>query len=313
MNNSSYYMRSAKVIVLTSGARVILVGEHGTELKLATPHVQHWSLLMQRLANPVPGTAASGLWRHTEEKDELWQWLISEGYVLEAADEATLLSIQNQVFSENQGFDFVPAPPQCKHLIVACSGSIVAGLVAPTILSFLYSGFQSQLDVILTQAAQKFVTRDLFEGYGIRTWGDAFERRDALHVPHVQLGRSADCIVVMPATANALHRVADAACTDLLSLTIAVTTAPVVFAPAMNEAMWNHPGVQRNLQRIRDDGMYILEPTLIFGAADVASQGSAMFGGHGILWGGPRSLKSALIAVLRDKREAGNDTHDKND
>jgi hypothetical protein len=298
MNDRRHYMRNAKRVVLTSGARVILVGEDDAVLRLATPHVQKWSLLMQRLSQPLPGAAVRELWTQMEGDDALWRRLVGEGYVLEAEDGATLLSARNRVFFENQGFDFVPQPPQCKHLIVACSGSVVAGLVAPAILSLLYSGFQSRLDVFLTPSGQKFVTRDLFESYGIRTWVDAFERKDGIYVPHVQLGRSADCILVLPATANALHRVADAACTDLLSMTVAATAAPVVFAPAMNEAMWNQPGVQRNLQRLRDDGRYILEPTLIFGAADVAAQGAAMFGGHGILWGGPRSLKRALAAVL---------------
>ena len=177
----------------------------------------------------------------------------------------------------------------------------MSGLMAPTILSLLYSRFQRQLDVILTQAAQRFVTRDLLEGYGIRTWGDAFERRDTFHVPHVQLARAADCILVMPASANSLHRLVDGACTDLLSMTVAATSAPIVLAPVMNGAMWNNLAVQRNVQRLRDDGMYVIEPTLIFGAADVASQGKAMYGGHGTLWAGPVSLIRALTAVLTSK------------
>jgi phosphopantothenoylcysteine synthetase/decarboxylase len=171
--------------------------------------------------------------------------------------------------------------------------------MAPTLLSLCYSRFQNHLDVVLTEAAQKFVTRDLLESYGIRTWVDAFERRNDIYVPHVHLARSADCVLVMPASANSLHRFADGACTDLLSLLVAATHAPVVLAPAMNDAMWNNGAIQRNLQLLRADGMYVIEPTIIFGAADFASHGGPMYGGHGTLWSGPHSLMQALAQVMR--------------
>lgn len=297
MNDDSFYMRNPKMIVLSSSQHVVFVGEDGSLARLDTDRPRDWSQLMQELANPLSGSAVRELSTPVTPVDAVWQRLIGEGHVLEAQDEVTLVSVRDRMFVENQSFDLIPGPPRFEHLVIACTGSVVAGLIAPTVLSLLYSGFQSQLDVILTESALKFVTRDLFESYGVRTWVDAFERQDDIYVPHVQLGRTADCILVMPATANSLHRIADATCTDLLSMTIAASDAPVVIAPAMNETMWNHPGVQRNLQQLRDDGMTILEPTLIFGAADVASQRSAMFGGHGTLWGGPRSLKHALRAV----------------
>jgi phosphopantothenoylcysteine synthetase/decarboxylase len=90
-------------------------------------------------------------------------------------------------------------------------------------------------------------------------------------------------------------------------MTIAATSAPVIVAPVMNCNMWNDRAVQRNVQRLRDDGKYIIEPTLIFGAADLATQGEAMYGGHGTLWAGPGSLMRTVSAVLhircKDKSE----------
>ena len=83
----------------------------------------------------------------------------------------------------------------------------------------------------------------------------------------------------------------------------------MVLVPAMNDAMWNNPAVQRNVQKIREDGMHIVEPTLIFGAADVASKGAPMFGGHGVLWGGPRSLRHVLSAVLATEPDAPGKTN----
>jgi len=75
---------------------------------------------------------------------------------------------------------------------------------------------------------------------------------------------------------------------------VAATTAPVVLIPAMNDAMWNHRAVQRNVKQLKDDGMYVVEPTLIFGAADVPAGAEPMFGGHGTLWAGPRGLMRAV-------------------
>ena len=298
-------MRNPRSVVVTGAERIITVGDQGRAIAHATRDARQWSLLMQRLSEPVLGQSIVDLIASISDlDDDLWQDLLAAGHVLQAAQPETLLSGRDRVFRENPGFRFAPGEPRCEHLIVACTGSVVAGLMAPTLLSLAYSRFQKTLDVMLTTAAQKFVTRELLEAYGIRSWCDAFETREGFHVPHVQLGRSASCILVMPATANALHRIATGACSDLLSLTIAAGNAPVVLAPAMNETMWNHRAVQRNVHQLREDGMYVIEPTLIFGAADVASQGAPMFGGHGTLWGGPGSLMDTLAAVMRDAGRA---------
>jgi len=299
LKEHTYYMRSAKLVVVTSGSNVILVNERGVVIEHPTPHASQWSVLMQRLSDPLSGTAVRDLAASLPDlNDQLWRRLLDGGHVLEAQEKETLLGFRDCVLSDNQGYHLVPSEPVCENLILACTGSIVSGLMAPTILSLCYSGFQRELDVILTESARKFVTPDLLESYGIRTWTNAFERREKINVPHVQLARSADCVLVMPATANSLHRMAEAACTDLLSMIVAATTAPVVLAPAMNDAMWNNRGIQRNVRRLRRDGMYVIEPTLIFGAADFTTRGGVMYGGHGTLWAGPGSLMRALSAVL---------------
>ena len=259
-----------------------------------------WSQLMQELSGPLSGAGIKALTSSILDLDSrLWSRLLTDGHIFEAENEEILRTLREKAFTDNQGFHLAPAEPTCEHLIVACTGSIVAGLMAPTILSLCYSQFQRKLDVILTESAQKFVTRELFEFYGIRTWVDAFERRTEAHVPHVQLGRSADCILVMPASANSLHRLAEATCTDLLSMTVAASNAAVVVAPVMNGTMWNHRAVQRNVEQLREDGMYVIEPTVIFGAADLINRGAPMYGGHGTLWAGPCSLMHVLSAILK--------------
>jgi len=298
LGDDHFYLRHPKLIVVTSGTSVILVQGNGAVRSIATDRAGEWSSLMQALSRPVPAADAMRLCSAAGIGEALWDQLVQDGYIESAKDPRVLSEARARAFTDNQGFDFVPAPAKCKHLVVACTGSVVAGLVAPAILSLWYSGFQSEMDIILTAAAQKFVTRDLFESYGIRTWVDPFERSDSVYVPHVHLGRSADCVLVLPASANSLFRIANAACTDLLSMLVAVTRAPVIVVPAMNDAMWNHVGVQRNLDQLRQDGVWVMEPTLIFGAADVASQGDPMFGGHAPLWSGPGPLKHALAAVI---------------
>lgn len=308
MDEQSYYIRNTDVVAVTSGGLLLLVGGDGSVLTRQTNDAAGWSRLLQLLANPVHGEAVRAAAASLPELDDtLWDQLVSGGFLLASRDGAALAAGRDRVFSHNSGFYLVRGTPVCDHLIFACTGSIVAGLMAPTVLSLCYANFQAKLDLILTEAAQKFVTRDLFEFYGIRTWGDAFERQNEIYVPHVQLGRSADCILVMPASADALHRLAIGACTDLLSMTVTATEAPVVLVPVMNQTMWNNAAVQRNVQVLRDDGMYMIEPTIIFGAADLAQRGEPMYGGHGTLWSGPSALMNALSAILRSRKSPAAD------
>jgi len=302
MKGRSYYMRCPELVIVTSRDNIFFVGSDGTSINHESRNGAEWSRLMQLLANPTIGTAVQSVTGAFSEPDiDLLGRLVAAGLRMEAGDLDSLAAVRDRVFFDNRSFHLVPAEPVCRHLVVGCTGSVVAGLIPPTLLSLCYSRFQHRLDVILTEAAQKFVTRDLFESYGICTWVHGFERRDDIYVPHVHLGRSADCVLVMPASANSLHRIADGACTDLLSTLVAATQAPVVLAPVMNDAMWNSQAIQRNVQRLRKDGMYIVEPTIIFGAADLAKQGQPMYGGHGTLWSGPCSLMQALKQILRSR------------
>lgn len=299
MKNNRYYMRSSEVVVVTTGNGLLLMGPGDMFLEQATADAERWSGLMQTLASPATTRAVESAAASLAEEDrEFLNRLIAEGFILEATRAAQLRSVRDRVFSENRGYHMVPQEPVCRHLIIGCTGSIVAGLMAPVLLSFFGSNFQDRLDVVLTAAARKFLTRDLVESYGIRTWMDGFERQDDIYVSHVHLGRSADCILVIPASANSLNRIAHGACTDLLSALITVTSAPVVVAPAMNEAMWNNRAIQRNLRLLRGDGVYVIEPTIIFGAADMAHHQTPMYGGHGTIWTGPHALMQTLSRIL---------------
>lgn len=107
------------------------------------------------------------------------------------------------------------------------------------------------VDVVLTQAAQKFVTPLSFEGVTGRTpLSDLFSAEGA--ALHVALGQGADCVCVAPATADFIARSSQGRADDLLTTTLLATSAPVVLAPAMNDRMYAHPQTQRNLDHARE-------------------------------------------------------------
>ncbi len=110
-------------------------------------------------------------------------------------------------------------------------------------------------------------TRDSLRFVGVATWAalsgqpvtpDAWD--DVHEVPHVRLGRSADLVLVAPATADVLARAAAGMADDLLAAILLTARCPVVFAPAMHTEMWEHPATQANVSTLRSRGCLVLEP-----------------------------------------------------
>jgi len=93
-------------------------------------------------------------------------------------------------------------------------------------------------------------------------WNDMYQATDVVNVPHIHLAAQADLVLVIPATANTIHRVASGACSDLLSLVISATRAPVVMVPTMNTAMLQFAPIRRNIAALRSSGIYVVEPGL---------------------------------------------------
>ena len=81
-----------------------------------------------------------------------------------------------------------------------------------------------------------------------------------LFVPHIELGRNVDLVLVYPATVNVVGKVAQGIADELIPALIFGTEAPVIFVPVANEAMWAHPAVRRNLETLRADGYVVLPP-----------------------------------------------------
>lgn len=114
---------------------------------------------------------------------------------------------------------------------------------------------------VLTAGAQRFVTPLAASALsGQRSHTDLFDREDEAEIGHIRLARDADMVVVAPATANLMARMAAGAADDLASTVLLATTRPILLAPAMNVRMWQHPATQRNLARLLADGVHVVGP-----------------------------------------------------
>ncbi len=146
-----------------------------------------------------------------------------------------------------------------KRILLGVTGSIAAYKAADLASKLAQSG--ALVDVILTQAATQFITPLTFQSVtGQRAWIDADLWGAQGHVLHIGLGHSADLLVVAPASANTIARLANGIADNLLSLTALVAGCPLVVAPAMDGGMYQHPATQANMETLRQRGAILLGP-----------------------------------------------------
>lgn len=114
---------------------------------------------------------------------------------------------------------------------------------------------------ILTQAGKQFVTpMSVAALSGDKVYDDLFSLTDEAEMGHIELSRSADLVVVCPATANLMAKTVAGLADDLASTALLATDKPVLMAPAMNVRMWEHPATRRNVETLRGWGLTIMEP-----------------------------------------------------
>lgn len=143
------------------------------------------------------------------------------------------------------------------NIVVAVTGGIAAYKSVHLVRLLIKAGHE--VTVVPTEDALRFV--------GLPTW-EAISRRpvttsvheDVAQVRHVALGQAAELVIVAPATANTIAKMAAGLADDLLGTTLLATTAPVAIAPAMHTEMWRHPATQANIATLRDRGVAILGP-----------------------------------------------------
>ncbi|MEQ8403809.1 MAG: flavoprotein [Oceanicaulis sp.] len=114
---------------------------------------------------------------------------------------------------------------------------------------------------IMTEAAKQFVTPMSVSALsGEKVFDDLFSLNDEAEMGHIELSRSADLVVVSPATANLMAKHAAGICDDMATTALLATDKPVLMAPAMNVRMWTHPATVRNVEALRGFGVTVMEP-----------------------------------------------------
>ena len=114
---------------------------------------------------------------------------------------------------------------------------------------------------VLTRAGEQFVTPLTLAALSEnKVYTYLFDLKDEVEMGHIQLSREADLVVVAPATADLLAKMAGGIADDLATTLLLATDKPVLAAPAMNVRMWLHPATQRNVATLRGDGVTVMEP-----------------------------------------------------
>ncbi len=144
-----------------------------------------------------------------------------------------------------------------KNIILGVTGSIAAFKAADIITRLLDEG--AEVTVVMTEAAQRFVTPLTFETLSRKAVvTDLFARTN--QPLHVSLAESADLLLVAPASANFIGKFAGGTCDDILTCTAIAVRRPILIAPAMNDRMWTHPIVQENSAKLETMGCVIVGP-----------------------------------------------------
>jgi phosphopantothenoylcysteine decarboxylase/phosphopantothenate--cysteine ligase len=146
-----------------------------------------------------------------------------------------------------------------RSVVLGVCGSIAAYKAADLASKLVQGG--AVVDVIMTSSALEFISPFTFRSLtGRRVFSDMFEPTTELAEEHVELARRADVVVVAPATATTMARLAHGLADDLLALTVLATRAPVLLAPAMDSHMWENPATQANAETLRSRGVNIVGP-----------------------------------------------------
>ena len=194
-----------------------------------------------------------------------------------------------------------------KHILVAISAGVAAYKSCMLVRDLIRAG--AEIKIVMTEAARAFVSAETFQALtGEAVYTDLWDDRVHHRMAHIELGRWADAILIAPASANLMARLAHGICNDLISTLCLARPrehSPLLIAPAMNREMWSHPATQRNAQALQDDGAILLgpdrgdqacgetgdgrmlEPAELFEALDHALSPKALLGRHCVVTAGP--------------------------
>src|ERR671916_298728 len=145
------------------------------------------------------------------------------------------------------------------HVLLIVGGGIAAYKSLELVRLLKKAGHQ--VTPVLTRGGEHFVTpMSLGTLAESQVYSSLWELKDEVEIGHIQLSRAADVVLVCPATADLLAKMAAGIADDLATTLLLATDKPVVAAPAMNVRMWLHPATQRNVAQLKADGIRVLEP-----------------------------------------------------
>ena len=149
---------------------------------------------------------------------------------------------------------------QGKHIVLGLSGGIACYKGAELCRAFIKEG--ATVQVVMTGAAEQFMTAVTMQALSGRpVYGSQWDPREPNNMPHINLSREADAIVIAPCSADFMAKLLHGRADDLLSLMCLarpIASVPLLLAPAMNREMWAHPATQRNMAQLQADGATIL-------------------------------------------------------
>ncbi|WP_353186321.1 phosphopantothenoylcysteine decarboxylase [Bosea sp. (in: a-proteobacteria)] len=180
-----------------------------------------------------------------------------------------------------------------RSVLLIIGGGIAAYKVLEVIRRLKDRGIASRC--VLTKAGAQFVTPLAVSSLaGERCFTDLFSLTDEADIGHIQLSRSTDLVVVAPATADLIAKMANGLADDLASTALLATDKRVLIAPAMNPRMWQHPATRRNMAQLEKDGILVVGPN----SGAMAERGES---GPGRMAEPPEILAAIELALAGDK------------
>ncbi len=179
-----------------------------------------------------------------------------------------------------------------RKILLIISGGIAAYKCLEMVRRLRERG--ATIRTIMTKAAEEFITPlSLSALTAERVFSDLFSRDDEHDIGHIRLSREADLVVVAPATADLMAKMANGLANDLASTVLLATDTPVLVAPAMNPLMWDHPATGRNVETLMRDGIHFIGPN----SGEMAESGEA---GTGRM-AEPMEIVAAIETLLDDR------------
>ncbi len=159
-----------------------------------------------------------------------------------------------------------------KNILLCVSGGIAVYKAVALVSHLTKANFN--VKVMMTESARQFVQPLSFQVMSKNdVYFDTFDEKDSSKIAHIDLADWADLILVAPATANVIGKLANGIADDMVTTALLAATCPVWLAPAMNVHMYEHPAVKRNIAQLAQDGCSFIEPSEGFLACGYVGKG----------------------------------------